>query len=491
MAPEQYLLWIALLAVPLLCYVMAYTTRGACRWPPGPRPWPIVGNLLDLRGGNLHHNLARLARTHGPVMTLKLGVVSTVFVSSRDAAWEAFAKYDRRIAARNVPDTRRIVGHANRSMVWLPSSDPLWKTLRGIAGTHVFSPRSLAAAQGARERAVEHMLDTFRGRAGQEVDIGHVLYHGLFDLLTNTIFSLDGQDKLRDLLEDIVGLLAEPNVSDLYPLLRVLDLQGLRRWAGTQMNRVFHILEKIIDTRLGEGKHYQEDVLDALLRLMTTGKLSRQYVKAMLFDILAAGTETTKITVEWAMAELLRNPGVMAAVHAEMKAALPQEKKRMITEADMAKLPYLQAAVKESMRMHPVAPLLLPHLVVEEGVEIGGYAVPKGATVIFNSWSIMRDPVAWERPEEFMPERFLGKTELGMWGKEVKFIPLGTGRRLCPALPMVELVVPFMVGSMLHAFEWRLPQGMSPDQVDVTERYTSNDTLVMDVPLKVVPMVAT
>ncbi|CAM0947925.1 unnamed protein product [Alopecurus aequalis] len=488
MLPELCLVWIALLSV---CYVMTYTRRGARRWPPGPRPWPIVGNLLDLRGGNLHHNLARLAHAHGPVMMLKLGVVSTVLVSSTDAAWEAFAKHDRGIAARTVPDTRRTLGHADHSMVWLPSSDPLWKTLRGIAATHVFSPRSLAAAQGARERAVHHMLDAFRRRAGQEVDVGHVLYHGMFDLLANTLFSVDGQDKLRDLLEDIVGLLAQPNISDFYPLLRVLDLQGLRRWTATHMNRVFHVLDKIIDTRLVEGKHPQKDVLDALLALMTTGKMSRRDVKAMLFDILAAGTETTKITVQWAMAELLRNPRVMAAVRAEMKAALPQPQDRMITEADLAKLPYLQAAVKESMRLHPVAPLLLPHLVEEEGVEIGGYAMPKGATVIFNSWSIMRDPAAWDRPEEFVPERFVGKKELRMWGKEVKFIPLGTGRRLCPALPMVELLVPFMVASMLHALDWRLPQGMSPDQVDVTERYTSNDILVMDVPLKLVPIVAT
>uniref|UniRef100_A0ACD5XHR4 Uncharacterized protein n=1 Tax=Avena sativa TaxID=4498 RepID=A0ACD5XHR4_AVESA len=177
----------------------------------------------------------------------------------------------------------------------------------------------------------------------------------------------------------------------------------------------------------------------------------------------------------------------MAAVRAEMKAVVGEE--RMITEADVDKLPYLQAAVKESMRLHPMAPLLLPRQVVEDGVEIGGYAVPKGATVIFNSWSIMRDPAARERPEEFMPERFLGKTELGLWGKDVKFIPLGTGRRLCPALPMVELLVPFMLASMLHSLEWRLPQGMSPELVDVTERYTSNDILVMDVPLRVVPMV--
>ncbi|XP_044955451.1 cytochrome P450 76M5-like [Hordeum vulgare subsp. vulgare] len=493
MTPDMCLVLIALLAASLVYYVYVMR-RGARRWPPGPCPLPIVGHLLHLRGGNLHHNLARMALAHGPVMTLKLGTVTTVFVSSRDAAWEAFAKHDRRIAARTVPDTRRAMAHADRSMVWLPSSDPLWKTLRGIAATHIFSPRSLAAAQGARERAMHRMLEDFRRHAGQVVGIGHVLYHGMFDLLTNTLFSVDGQDQLRDLLEDIVGLLAEPNVSDLYPLLRVLDLQGLRRWTTTHMNRVFHVMDKIIDTRLGlglgEGKHHHHhDVLDALLALMTTGKLSRRDVKAMLFDILAAGTETTKITVEWAMAELMRNPDVMAAVRAEMKAALPQE--MVITEADVAKLPYLQAAVKESMRLHPVAPLLLPRMVVEEGVEIGGYAVPKGATLIFNSWSIMRDPTAWERPDEFLPERFLGKTELGMWGKEVKFIPLGSGRRLCPALPMVELLVPFMVASMLHAFQWRLPEGMSPHQVDVTERYTSDDILVMDVPLKLVPMVTT
>ncbi|KAF7093938.1 hypothetical protein CFC21_096308 [Triticum aestivum] len=165
----------------------------------------------------------------------------------------------------------------------------------------------------------------------------------------------------------------------------------------------------------------------------------------------------------------------MAAMRAEIKAALAQDQERMITEADVVKLPYLQAAAKESMWLHPVAPLLLPHLVVEEGMEIGGYTVLKGATIIFNSWSIMRDPAAWEWPEEFMPEHFLGKTELGMWGEEVKFIPLGTGRRLCPALPMVELLVPFMVASMLHALEWRLPHGMSPDQVDVTERYPKKE----------------
>lgn len=465
--------------------------------PPGPRPLPIVGNLLDLRGGNLHENLASLAHAHGAVMTLEIGLVTTVVVSSRDAAREAFTRHDRRLAARTVPDTRRALAHADRSMVWLPSSDPLWKSLRGVAAAHVFSPRGLSGASvhRARERMVRGVVDLFRRRAGQEVEVGHVLQDGVFDLLTNVLFSVDAGDELRELMDEIVAVLAKPNLSDFFPLIRQLDVQGIRRWSATRMTGVLRILDDIIDSRLaatenaGGQQKQNDDVLDSLLALVSAGKLTRRDVAAMLFDILAAGTETTKITVEWVLAELLRNPGVMAAARAEMKAVLGanQQGTAAITDADVARLPYLQAVVKESMRLHPVAPLLLPHQVVEDGVEIGGYAVPKGATVIFNSWAIMRDAAAWERPDEFLPERFLGKTELDMWGKEHKFIPLGAGRRLCPALPMVELIVPFTVASLLHEFEWRLPKGMSAQQVDVTEKYMSNDTLVMAVPLKLVP----
>ncbi|KAL5212611.1 hypothetical protein ABZP36_023458 [Zizania latifolia] len=338
------------------------------------------------------------------------------------------------------------------------------------------------------------MVSCFRRRALQEVDIGQVLYHGMFDLLLNVLFSVDVHANLRELLEDIVALLAKPNASDFFPLLRPLDLQGFRHWTTMHMSRVFHIIDKIIDGRLAEATAIDDDnkridVLDSLLLLLSTGSLTRCQLKSMLFDILAAGTETTKITVEWAMAELLRNPSVMATACEEMKTTLGG--KETITEADVASLPYLQAAVKESMRLHPVAPLLLPHLAVEDGVEIGGYAVPKGTTVIFNSWAIMRDPAAWERPDEFLPERFLGKTVSGLdlWGKDPKFIPLGSGWRLCPELPMIKLVVPFTVASLLHAFEWRLPKGMSPEDVDVTESYTSHDMIIMAVPLKAVPFI--
>ena len=231
MQTELWLLW-ATLAVSLL-YYLSSLRRGAdaSRLPPGPRPLPLVGNLLDLRG-HLHHTLARLARTHGPVMHLRLGFTTAVVVSSRDAAREAFTKHDRRLAARAVPDAARALGFSERSMIWLPSSDPRWKALRGIVAAHVFSPRCLAAVRAVRERKVRDLVGYLRGRAGREVDVGEAVYGGVLNLMSSAFFSIDvvdvgGQSAqgLRELVEAIDEAVAKPNVSDLLPFLRRLDLQ--------------------------------------------------------------------------------------------------------------------------------------------------------------------------------------------------------------------------------------------------------------------------
>ncbi|WVZ92571.1 hypothetical protein U9M48_038622 [Paspalum notatum var. saurae] len=504
MLREHCLLLLATLAASLLYYLTNVRRRhagtGAGRLPPGPSPLPLVGNLLDLRGGggNLHHTLARLARAHGPVMRLRLGLTTAVVVSSRDAAREAFTKHDRSLSARAVPDIARAAGFSDRSMIWLPSSDPRWKALRGVVAAHVFSPRSLAAARGVRELKARDI----------EVDVGQAVYGGVLNLVASALFSRDvvdvGADSargLRELVEEIIEAIAKPNVSDLFPLVRPLDLQGWRRWTARRFHKVFSMLDDVVDGRLAlaaavdassSSSSKDDDVpvphrdfLDALLELLSTGKITRDNVMTIMFDVFAAGSDTIAVTVEWAMAELLRNPSVMAKAREEIHGALGS--KETVEEPDAVSLPYLLAVVKEAMRLHPVAPILLPHRATDDGVEIGGHAVPKGCTVIFNAWAIMRDPAAWERPDEFIPERFLDREdEVGFRGKEFEFIPFGSGRRLCPGLPMAERVVPLILASLLHAFEWRLPDGV---QLDVSEKFTTANVLA--VPLRAVPVVVT
>ncbi|KAG2584402.1 hypothetical protein PVAP13_6KG298700 [Panicum virgatum] len=404
-------------------------------------------------------------------MRLQLGLsAAVVVVSSRGAAKEEFTRHDRRLAARAVPvpDAARALGFSQRSMIWLPSSDPRWKNLRGIVAAHVFAPRSLAAARGVRERKVRDLVGHLRGRAGQVVDVGQAVYGGALNLVSNAFCSADVVDVgaasaqgLRKVVEDLVELIAKPNVSDLFPLLRPLDLQGRRRHAARQMEKVLRVLDGIVYRRLASSasstdkqQQGQGDFLDTLLELMFTGKITREDVTTILSDVFIAGSDTIAITVEWAMAELLRDPTAMGKVRAEITGALGG--KDAVEEPDAAGLPHLRAVMKEAMRLHPVAPILLPHRAAEDGVEIGGYAVPRGSTVIFNAWAIMRDPACWERPDEFRPERFLEEAaEVEFRGKDLEFIPFGSGRRVCPGVPMAERVVPLILASLLHAFEWR------------------------------------
>ncbi|CAN6289364.1 unnamed protein product [Urochloa humidicola] len=517
-----WLLW-ATFAASLLYYLSILRRRRvrhrSPRLPPGPRPLPVIGDALDLRG-HLHHTLARLARTHGPVMLVHLGPVPAVAISSRDAAREALTRHDRRLSGRHVVDAVRALGWSDRSLLNMASSDPLWRLQRGILAAHVFSPRSLAAARGVRERKVRDLVQAhFRARAGTEVDVGRVLYGGMINLVSSAFFSVDVVDDLgdaaagsagggsdsaahgiREHVESIADLMIKPNVSDLFPSLRRLDLQGRRRAAARHLGEIYRIVDGVIERRLAENAEADEskkrhvggdgDFLQVLLDAMSAGKIDRDTVKAIVFEVFIAGGDTMTITVEWAMAELLRNPGAMARLRAEIAGALGGKGEASIEEHDVAALPYLQAVVKEAMRLHPVAPLLVPHKAVEDGAEVCGYAVPRGCTVFFNSWAIMRDPAVWEDPDEFSPERFMvagsRAAEVDFKGKDFEFLPFGSGRRQCPGLPMAERVVPHMLASLLHAFEWRLPEGMTPERLDVSERFTGAN--VMAVPLKAIPV---
>ncbi|KAL5208290.1 hypothetical protein ABZP36_032725 [Zizania latifolia] len=487
----------AALAASLVFYLAtSRRTQGGRPLPPGPTPLPLIGNLLSL-GGTFHQTLAKLAGVHGPVMLLKLGLSNMVVISSRDAAREAYTKHDQRLAAHAVPDSFRARGFSEYSMGFMQSSDPQWKSLRGIQATHIFSPRSLEAVRGIRERKVGEIVGYFRKHAGKEVLFREVVYMGMLNLLSNTFFSIDMADMgsksahgLQHLVEDIIDRVSRPNVSDFFPFLRRLDLQGLRRQTGKCLDSAYSILDGIIDRRLEHnraGKDEHGDYLDALLKLMSDAKISRYQVRQMLFDVFVAGADTVSATVEWVMAELLHNPSAMAKVRAEVTDALGG--KEAVEESDAARLTYLQCTLKEVMRLHPVGPILIPHFAAEDSVEVSGYTVPKGSTVIFNAWAIMRDPAAWERPDEFLPERFLQRSPQPDYrGKDYEFIPFGSGRRLCPGLPMAERLVPYIVVSLLHAFDWQLPGSMAAEEMDMTERFSTVNLLA--VPLKAVPLEA-
>ena len=208
--------------------------------------------------------------------------------------------------------------------------------------------------------------------------------------------------------------------------------------------------------------------------------------------MIAAGTGTSSETLQWTMAELAANPRVMAKLQdeiARVAGAAADEAAMTITEADLSKMEYLKAVLKEVLRLHPPSPLLVPHESTTPAV-VRGYEIRARTVLFVNVWAIGRDPAAWDAPEEFRPERFVGGGPAADFrGTDYQFIPFGAGRRMCPginfALPVVELAL----ASLLRHFDWELPGGMRPADLDMGE--APGLTTPRRVPLVLVPKTKT
>ncbi|KAF7072769.1 hypothetical protein CFC21_077857 [Triticum aestivum] len=467
------------------------TSSSYARRPPGPAPIPFIGNIFHLQG-EPHHALARLAGVYGPVMSLKLGTTTAIIASSASGARDILQKYDHLLAARSITDAGRALGNHERSIVWLPCTSPLWKRLRAVCTNHLFSARGLDATRAVREEKVRELVGSLRAHhAGEAVDVGRVVFSGVLNLVSNVLFSEDVADMSSDraqelevLIRGMVEEFTKPNLSDLFPVLSALDLQGRRRRTTQYLRRFNDFFDPIIRRRMKYEGERKDDFLDVLLQLHSVDQLSLEALNCFLSDLFVSGAETNSITVEWTMAELLRQPAVMSKVRAELRETLGP--KQHPDESDVDRMPYLRAVVMETMRLHPPSPLLMPHEAMADGAEVGGFAVSKGTKLIVNLWAIMRDPALWKQPEEFIPERFLGADMDFRRKDHGEFMPFGAGRRACPGTPMATRVVTLILASVLHAFEWRLPDGMQPCDVDVRGRFGTS--LKMVTPLKAVPV---
>jgi cytochrome P450 len=181
--------------------------------------------------------------------------------------------------------------------------------------------------------------------------------------------------------------------------------------------------------------------------------------------MFAAGTDAAYLVLEYTMAELMQHQDVMAKLQAEVRSRAPG-----ITEDNLTGMPYLKSVIKETLRLHPPSPLLVPHLSLED-CNIDGYMVPAGTSVFVNIWAIGRDPNLWDAAEEFMPERFISKdgAEGGadFRGLDFQFLPFGSGRRMCPGINFALASVEIMLANLVYHFDWEMPKGV--ESIDMAE----------------------
>ncbi|KAL1567986.1 cytochrome P450 71AU50-like [Salvia divinorum] len=471
------MIWLVLSVIVFIYFLQQQLgPRNKKRLPPGPKGLPILGHL-HLLGKNPHRDLYRLARKHGPIMGLRLGFVPAVVVSSPAAAELVLKTHDLIFASRPTNEAALYIAYDQRDIAF-GRYGPFWRDMRKLCTLKLLSNLKISQFQHMR-RAEVGLLVTSLKRAAvsrEAVDLsarvaelnGDMNFLMVFGKKYSTMEEKGFKDVIRESME-IVGKF---NLADYFPYVGVLNLQGLHGKVK-RLSKIFDgILEEIIDDHM-KKKQQQEaaDIVDTLMEIMESGiagfDFDRRHVKAVLLDMIIAGMDTSSTALEWAMSELMKHPTVMKKLQQEVESVVGLD--QMVEESHLDKLEYLDCVVKESMRLHPVAPLLIPHESMED-CELQGFFIPKRARVIMNVWAIGRDPDVWANPDSFAPERFVG-SEIDLRGRHFELIPFGSGRRGCPGLQLGLTVVKLVLAQLVHCFDWELTDGMKAGEVDMAENF--------------------
>ncbi|CAI9109294.1 OLC1v1009096C1 [Oldenlandia corymbosa var. corymbosa] len=487
--------WTAFLLATICCFFLheLSQTRRRKGLPPGPRGLPILGNLHEL-GKNPHQDLCKLAQKHGPIMHMRFGNVPTIVVSSAEAAEKFLKTYDHVFAGRPYHEGSWYISYEGRSLVFSPYG-PYWRKMRQLCNLHLLTRNRISSFEPMRRKEVGLFIESLKRAASDGVDVD--LTTAMWSLGANMsclmIFGKkyldkDFEDKrFSDAVREALHLSAQPNIGDYFPLLRSLDLQGFTRRFKRIAKIYDDLLEKIIDDHLkSPGREEANDFVDILMDLMESGKFEfefdRRHVKALLLEMLITSMDSTMATIDWAITELLRHPDIMKKLQREIEGKVGMG--RIVEESDLEGLMYLDMVVKESMRLHPVGTLGLPHESIED-CTVDGFHIQKNTRLIINIWAIGRDPSVWPDPESFIPERFVG-SNVDLRGQDFQLIPFGSGRRSCPGLALALTDVRFVLAQLVHCFDWKLSDNIQHSDLDMSEAFGIVTTRAQH--LRVVPI---
>ncbi|KAF5206502.1 Cytochrome p450 [Thalictrum thalictroides] len=366
--------------------------------------------------------------------------------------------------------------------------------LRKVSVTELLSNKRIESLYGIRQREGCKLVQTIESLVGIPIAIHDYVNATLFDILSGMLWSgslVEGAQKqiksdFRMFSQKLVDLCGEPNISDVFPFLAMFDLQR----KGNKMKKLVlwfdKIFDQVIEKRLQMKTVENMDFLQVLLQCrdqvdQKKTPLTITHIKALLQDMMLAGTKTSSTTLEWAFAELMQKPHLMKKAQDELDQVVGLD--NILEESHLPKLPYINAIVKETLRLHPAAPLLVPRRPSESCV-IGGFLVPKGTKILINAWAIQRDPEYWDNPLEFRPERYMDSTnDCDYRGTNFSFIPFGSGRRVCVGVPLAEKMIPYLLAKLLHSFNWKMEEGA---KLDMSEAFGLE--LVKKVPLVVIPI---
>lgn len=446
---------------------------------PGPWKLPFIGNLHQLMGDLPHRSLRTLSQKYGPLMQLQLGESPVIVASSAEIAKEILKTQDLRFATRPKLTIGNIVFYNYKDIGLSPYGD-YWRNMRKVCILELLSAKMVKSFDFIRQEEMSSLISSIRSTPDLVVNLSNKIFWFANSVTCRSASgkTVHDQDKLIMLVRELFLFAGGFDLADLFPSLKWLhNINGMMSKMLKAHKKVDEILEKIIndhrDNRTkGEkynGESGNEDLVDVLLRVMESGEfgspITNQNIKAIILDMFAAGTETSSTTIIWAFLEMMKNPSVMAKAQLEVRERL--KGKKIFDDTDLEELTYLKLVIKETLRLHPPGPLLLPRECREE-TKIDGYTIPIKTKVLVNAWAIGRDSKYWQNPESFIPERF-ENSSIDFRGTHFEYIPFGAGRRICPGLIYGLTNVGHPLAQLLYHFDWKLPHGVCSDDLDMME----------------------
>ncbi|XP_065873047.1 cytochrome P450 81Q32-like [Euphorbia lathyris] len=441
--------------------------------PPSPPSLPILGHLHFLKQP-LHRTLHSLSQKYGPIISLRFGSRLVIVISSFSAAEECFTTNDIVFADRPKSLAGKYLAY-NHSNIGAASYGHHWRNLRRIGALEIFSSNRLNMSISTRRDEVKILIEKLYRNSSNgftEIEMRTLFTEVTYNIIMRMVagkryFGEDGGDdddearRFRKMLDDIMRCSGSGNVEDFLPVLQWVDLGGMVK----RMKRIGKESDVILQGLVDEQRNYNGDLEsrdNAISHLLSLQDKEPEYytdeiIKGFILALVLAGTDTSAVTSEWAMSNLLNNPKVLQKARSELDTKIGQN--RLMNESDLPNLPYLQSIISETLRLYPAAPLLLPHQSSNK-TTVKGYEVPKNTMVLINAWAIHRDSETWVDPTSFKPERFENER------CNSKMLAFGLGRRACPGAGLANRVVGLILGCLIQCFEWEKVCG---DEVDMSE----------------------
>ncbi|XP_020266929.1 cytochrome P450 93A3-like [Asparagus officinalis] len=449
--------------------------------PPSPMAIPIIGHL-HLLGLIPHQALHKLSLCYGPLISIRLGSHLCVVASSPETAKEFLKTHELSFSDKPPSKVASYLTYGSADFAFAPYSS-YWRYMKKLTMTQLLGGQTLEQLLPVRRQEIIRLMKKLFeiSEKGEDINMSAEL-----SKLTNNVICRMAMsrtctkndfeaEEARKIVEEMTELAGKFNLADFVGFCKNLDFQGFDKRLEDLLKRFDKMMEGIMKEKQEErqkerdtSQEIAKDLLDIMLDIASDDdaemKLTRENIKAFIQNVFVGGTDTSATTIVWALAELINQPTILWKARDEINTVVGMN--RLVKESDIPNLPYLQAVVKETLRLHPAIPMIIRES--NEHCKINGYDIPAKTRLLVNVWAIGRDPNHWSKPLDFKPERFIeiGKG-LDVRGQHFHLLPFGSGRRGCPGTTLALQVTQPMLAAMIQCFDWKVNNGHG--MVDMTE----------------------